>query len=123
MGAAACTGVDADGDILDGARRVAEALGAEVTFRQVDFDSAEDWETDLAGHDIVLALSVINWVRDKERFRRFLARHNEVIFEGHKSAAVDRAMLHEIGFDDVELVATSERNRPVYHARRRRHPS
>jgi hypothetical protein len=122
MGAAACTGVDADGDILDGARRVAEALGAEVTFRQVDFDSAEDWEADLAGHDLVLALSVINWVDDKDRFRRFLAGHDEVLFEGHESADVDRAMLREIGFDEVALVATSERNRPVYHAQRTQPP-
>jgi hypothetical protein len=114
--------VDADGDILDGARRVAEALGAEVTFRQVDFDSAEDWEADLAGHDLVLALSVINWVDDKDRFRRFLAGHDEVLFEGHESADVDRAMLREIGFDEVALVATSERNRPVYHAQRTQPP-
>ena len=117
-GAAACTGVDADPDILGGARRVAEALAADVTFRQIDFDSPEDWESELAGHDIVLALSVINWVDDKDRFRRFLARHDEVLFEGHEPADVDRVMLGEIGFEEVTRVATSERHRPVYHARR-----
>ena len=117
-GAVACTGVDADADILDGARRVAEALAADVTYRQIDFDSPEDWESELAGHDIVLALSVINWVQDKDRFRRFLARHDEVLFEGHEAADIDRAMLGDIGIDDVALVATSERHRPVYHARR-----
>ena len=117
-GAAACTGVDADGDILEGARLAAEAFGAEVAFRQIDFDSPEDWESELAGHDIVLALSVINWVRDKERFRRFLARHKELVFEGHEPSEVDRAMLHDIGFDRVELVAISERGRAVYWATR-----
>ena len=117
-GATACTGVDAEADILDGARLVAEAMGVENTYRQINFDSPEDWETQLAGHDLVLALSVVNWVKDRKRFMAFLGRHRECVFEGHGPDASELAELRDVGFDHVDVIAISERNRPVYYATR-----
>jgi len=117
-GAPACTGVDAEADILDGARLVAEAMGVENDYRQINFDSPEDWESQLAGHDLVMALSVVNWVADRERFMTFLGRHSECIFEGHGPDDQEQAELRSAGFNHVEVIAISERNRPVYHATR-----
>jgi SAM-dependent methyltransferase len=117
-GATACTGVDAEADILDGARLVAEAMGVENVYRQINFDSPEDWESELEGNDLVFALSVVNWVEDRERFMKFLGRHRECIFEGHGPDDEEQAKLREVGFDHVDVIAISERNRPVYLATR-----
>lgn len=117
-GASRCVGVDVNGSILAGSRLVSEALGVENEFFQVDFDGDEPWEEKLAGFDLAIALSVAHWLRNRNRFFAFLGRHREVIFEGHDGTemAIDR--LREAGFSAIDVIAISERNRAVLHARK-----
>jgi hypothetical protein len=68
--------------------------------------------------DVVFALSVLNWVADKARLLAFLGRCEELIYEGHDSALVERRRLRAAGFTTIELVATSERGRPILHGRK-----
>jgi hypothetical protein len=120
-GAAAALAVDHDPAILEAAAKVARAFGVAPAFRRVDFDRDHDWEDELAAfaRDVVVALSVLHWVRDKRRFLAFLGRFDEVIFEGHDSSRRERARLRLAGFPDITLVNTSERGRPILLARRR----
>ena len=120
-GARAALAVDADPMILEAAAKVAAAFKAAPTFRQVDFDRDPGWEAELEAFqpDVVIALSVLHWVRDKARFLAFLGRFDEVIFEGHDSASAERRRLRQAGFAAVDLIDTSERGRPLLLARKR----
>jgi hypothetical protein len=120
-GAAAALAVDHDRAILEAAAKVAQAFGVAPAFRQVDFDRDRGWEDELTAFapDVVVALSVLHWVRDKARFLAFLARFDEVIFEGHDSSRIERARLRQAGFTEIALVDTSERGRPILLPRKR----
>ena len=122
-GAAAALAVDRDPAILEAAERVAEAFGVQPQFRQIDFDRDSDWEKQLQAFapDVVVALSVLHWVRDKARFLAFLGLFDEVIFEGHDSSRTERSRLRQAGFTEIDLVDTSERGRPILLARKAAH--
>jgi len=119
-GAGAALAVDRNAPILAAAAMAARAFGVRPEFRRVDFDRDPDWETRLLAFrpNVVFALSVLNWVADKARLLAFLGRCDELIYEGHDSALVERRRLRAAGFTTVELVATSERGRPILHARK-----
>jgi len=118
--AGAALAVDHDAKIIEGAKSVASALGVSVEFRPVDFDAPVDWETPLRDFqpDTVFALSVLNWVRNKDRFLSFLGEFDEVIFEGHDSARMETKRLRNAGFEEVQLLTFSERDRPVFRCRK-----
>ncbi len=119
-GAAAALAVDRDPEILGAAALVAEAFEVQPALLGVDFDRDPDWEEALAAFrpDVVFALSLLNWVEDKARLLAFLARFEEVIFEGHESGTVERRRLRAAGFSDIELICSSERGRPVFLCRK-----
>jgi tRNA A-37 threonylcarbamoyl transferase component Bud32 len=118
--ASAALCIDADATILAAAHLVADAYSVSPAYRQVDFDGPEDWESELLGFeaDVVFALSVLNWIEDKPRFLDFLAKFDEVIFEGHDPFEVERERFTLRGFTEVELVGVSVRDRPVLRCTR-----
>jgi hypothetical protein len=107
--------VDHDAEIIDSARLVAEAMDVSIDFDVVDFDSDLPWEEKLltSKADIVFALNILNWVQDKDRLLNFLANFDHVVFEGHDSFEVEKERFASRGFNSVELVSVSERNRPL----------
>jgi len=119
-GAGAALAVDRNAPILAAAAMAARAFGVRPEFRRIDFDHDPDWETRVLAFrpDVVFALSVLNWVADKARLLAFLGRCEELIYEGHDSALVERRRLRAAGFTTIELVATSERGRPILHGRK-----
>lgn len=117
-GAHQCLAVDRDKRILQGARLVAQALDAAVEHRRVDLNSAGHWEQELAGFDMVIAMSVANWVRDRPRLLHFLGLHQELLYEGHGPLGDELHRLRSAGFTRIEVLGISERDRPVYYARR-----
>ena len=120
----AALAVDRDGRILAAGAMAARAFGVRPEFRQVDFDRDVEWEVELLAFrpDVVVALSVLNWVADRARLLAFLGRCDEVIYEGHDSARVERRRLRAAGFTALELIATSERGRPILHCRKSQEP-
>jgi SAM-dependent methyltransferase len=119
-GVRAALAVDRDRAILCAARKVAVAFGVEPQFRHIDFDADHGWEDQLQSFepDLVFALSLYHWVRNKDRLLRFFGRFEQLIYEGHDGAPVERARLQRAGFVAIDLVATSERGRPVFHCRK-----
>lgn len=117
-GARAVRGADINHGILGAAGRLAALCGAEVDLRRIDFDQDQDWERTLGEGDIVTALSLTYWLRDKERVWRYLATFPEVVFEGHEAETEIRDSFRAWGFTQVESLGLSERNRIVFHARR-----
>jgi hypothetical protein len=112
---AAVLAADGDSTILEANRLVQQAFGVRYRTVRCDFDNDLSWEEELAAFapSIVVALSVLNWVADKNRFLRFLGRFPTVVFEGHEAVSTERARLTEVGFRDIEVIGWSERGRAV----------
>jgi len=119
-GASAALAVDADLDIIEEAKQVSLAFGVKPILKCRDFDALNDWETELVDFkpDIVFALSVLNWIKDKQRFLNFLGCFQEIIFEGHDSIEVERRRLRAVGFKQIDVVGISERKRRILHCKK-----
>lgn len=117
-GAASCLGVDAHKDILLAARLASRAFETEVEFRPLHLDDPSPWEDDLTGFDMVAALSVVNWVKDKARVWSFLAKQQEVLYEGHESGPEAERNLRWAGFTRILPLGSSERDRQMFYATR-----
>ena len=114
-GAAKCIGVDHDKKILESAELISEVFEVNPVFKQINFDSAKDWESDLLSYniDVVFALNVLNWVNDKDRLLKFLSNFPEIIFEGHDTTEIERKRFEQIGFKTIEEIGYSERERII----------
>lgn len=121
-GAASARGVDADGDIIEAARNVASAFGVRPDFVCADLDGEDPWEESVGRGDIVVAMSLLNWVRDKDRLLSYLRGFPTVLYEGHEDTGTEAARLRAIGFDDVAEICRTERGRSVLIARRKTEP-
>lgn len=117
-GATSATGIDADPLIVQSAKITAEALESGASFQVVDLIQDRDWESNLAGANIVIAMSLIHWLPNKERVLTFLGKHPELIYEGHDPLAVETERLRSIGFDKITVIAETERDRYVLYARK-----
>ncbi len=119
-GAQKCIGVDHDEKILESAKLINEVYNASPIFRKVDFDSMSNWENELLlfNADIIFALNVLNWVRDKDRFLNFLSAFNEVIFEGHDLPENEKNNFKRLGFTSIEEIGYSERERIILRCRK-----
>lgn len=117
-GASYCLGVDVDKEILWAAELAARAFGTDVAHRQLDLGDSFQWEEELKGFDIVSALSVLHWIKNKDRVWSFLAKHKEVLYEGHESEQEAESNLIRAGFTRIVRLGTTERNRQIFHASR-----
>jgi tRNA A-37 threonylcarbamoyl transferase component Bud32/SAM-dependent methyltransferase len=118
-GAQRVTAVDVYEDILDAARMVADAAGVEVDFVKGDLNSSDFVERLLGQeYDVILALSVTHWIKNRDQAARILAAAPILIFEGHSPASEEADNLRELGFAAVELLGYSERLRAMFRASR-----
>jgi len=119
-GAAKCIGIDHDKKILESAKLISEVFDVGPQFKQINFDAAKDWEGEFLSSniDIIFALNVLNWVNDKERLLKFLSNFPEVIFEGHDTTEVERKRFEQIGFNSIEEIGYSERERIILRCRK-----
>ncbi len=115
-----CVAVDTDKKILRSAEIISNVFQVKPEYLQIDFDSQDDWENSLLKYkpDIVFALNVLNWVKDKERFLSFLAKAPEVIFEGHDLPEIEIARFLKLGFTNIEEIGYSERKRIILRCRK-----
>ena len=117
-GATYCLGVDVDKEILRAAELASRAFGTDVVHRQLDLDNSPQWEEELKGFDIVSVLSVLHWIKKKDRVWSYLAKHREVLYEGHESEQEAESNLTRAGFTRIARLGTTERNRQIFHASR-----
>jgi serine/threonine protein kinase len=117
-GATDAHGVDHDALIIQAAELVARGLQSNATFEQVDLNGEERWEERLGGRDLVTALSVVHWLPDRDRVLDFLGTHSELIYEGHDTLEIETERLRSLGFDRIDLIGSTERDRHILHARK-----
>lgn len=118
-GASSAIGVDHDATIVESARLVGQALKGSARFEQVNLMADSTWEERLAGADIVAAMSLIHWLPRPQRVLAFVARHAEVLYEGHDSLEIEAGRLRGMGFDEVTVLGDTERGRPLLYGRRK----
>ena len=53
----------------------------------------------------------------------FLGHFNEVVFEGHDRVEAEIERFREIGFDNIEKIGVSERQRTILHCQRSERPN
>jgi hypothetical protein len=117
-GAAFCLGIDIDKDILTAATLASRAFGTDVEHRELNLGEPSPWEEELKEFDIISALSVLHWVKDKNRVWAFVSKHKEVLYEGHESEQEAEDNLKKAGFTHIVRLGTTERNRQMFHASR-----
>lgn len=117
-GAAYCLGVDDDKDVLQAASLASQAFETGVEYRQLDLEDPSPWEEELHGFDIISALSVLHWVKDKERVWSFISKHKEVLYEGHESGQEAESNLRRAGFTRIIPLGRGERRREMFYATR-----
>lgn len=115
-GATFCLGVDSDKDILHAARLASRTFETDVEYRQQDLNDLAPWEDELKGFDIVSCLSVLHWIKDKQRVWSFLSKHSEILYEGHESEQEAENNLRSAGFTRIIRIGKSERNRQLFYA-------
>jgi predicted Ser/Thr protein kinase len=117
-GAEKAHGVDKEEHLVEAAILASRGLGASATFESSDFDSSQPLEERWHDFDIVVALSIVEWVSDRDRFLQFLGRHSEVLYEGHDSVQTEVDRITAIGFTDIRVVMFSEVGRALLHGRK-----
>jgi len=117
-GASRAVGLDIDPDIIKAAGMIAEAFDVDNVYQVQNLDDPKPWEEQYKGFDLVFALSVMNWVKDKNRLLAFLAKHQEIVYEGHDNFEIEYDRLSSCGFRNVEIVSVSERGRVVFYAKK-----
>ena len=116
-GAKKALGIDKDQEIIKVAEEIGKALRIDASFDCLDLVSDPDWEEKLKGSDIVIAMSLIHWVPNKQRILEFLGHHREVIYEGHEKLSLEMSRLKSIGFYHIKVLCETERGRHVLYAR------
>ena len=111
-------GVDADADVLRAAAMIAEAFEVSPKFCQLDLNETPNWEEELSGSDIVVAMSLLEWLQDDRRLLNFLGCHREVIYEGHDSVEIELARVKSAGFTKREILTETERGRFLVYGRK-----
>ena len=102
-----CTGVDlpdpvlsANGNprMMEASFLIQEAFDTHIPIHQIDLNR-ENYET-LIGHqfDVVICMSLLKWVQDKERLLDYLAKFKHVLYEGHDSNFVEIERFTSRGF-------------------------
>lgn len=113
MHGAETVGVEMHDDILEAARLFAQACGSSASFRQGDLASERVFSELGSEYDLVVALSVVHWLRDPRPFMEFLRGQRAVLYEGHGSLSESKHWLERCGFPRQEVLCYTERLRPL----------
>ena len=116
-GANHVTAIDIHDDILEAGSKLAEAAGVDIEFLKGDLNSPDFISSLLERqYDLVIALSVVHWLKNPDEALRLLAAAPMVLFEGHNPPSIAINLLRGLGFMDVRLIGYSERLRGLYLA-------
>lgn len=107
-------GVDHDSNIIKAAMIISEVFEVKPGFEQINFDSSAEWESKLLAYnaEIIFALNLLNWVKDKSRLLNFLSNFKTVIFEGHDSVEMEKDRFKKLNFN-IREIGYSERGRII----------
>jgi len=117
-GAKDAIGIDVDAEILEAAALIAEAFGVRADFQRLDIGTDSTWVSAAHDADIVVAMSVLDWIPTSRSILEVLRPGSEIIYEGHDPIDVELAKLRRSGYCDPRVLLESERGRFLLHARK-----
>lgn len=115
--ALACTGVDLPDDqltfkgiprLMEAANLLHHAFRVKVKMLQLNLDEDEYERTLGYDYDVVICMSLLNWVHDKERLLDYLSKFTHVIFEGHEADEIEIARFQQIGFSNYRILGKTQ---------------
>lgn len=115
-----CHGYEYEADILSGCKLIAAAFDVDGKCRwtQADLNDENVIESIGNGYDVCACLSVMQWVKNKDNLIKLLSKQKAVIYEGHEHEEIELSRLQKAGFEYIEKIATSERMRSVFIAKK-----
>jgi SAM-dependent methyltransferase len=100
--------INGNPNVIKAAKKFHKALNVGgIEIKQMDLD-VSDYENLIGDEfDIVVCMSLLNWVKDKERLLNYLSKFPCVIYEGHDSdeSEIERFLSH--GFTHYEILGRS----------------
>lgn len=124
-GAEKCIGVDCFQDILDAASLFAKTLNIDsCSFIKTDLNNPTEYKKFNNKFDLVIALSVMNWVKNKKVLQDFLSKQQCILYEGHERVSKQKGLLDgtellkSLGFNNIKTICKSERGRLIYLAKK-----
>lgn len=87
-----------------------------VSFPLMTIDLDSDSYEEVLGYDydLVICMSVYNWVNKKEKLLNYLSHFNEVLYEGHQKDEIELARFKEIGFHNAVFLGKTDRKRSLF---------
>lgn len=106
--------VDMASHRLEAARLFARAFEVNVEFYKLHFGN-DNYEEFLGyDFDVVICMSILHWVQDKDRFMKYLSHFKNIIFEGHNGPSVEIEQFRKYGFENYKKLGVSDNGRTLF---------
>ena len=107
------TGVDLEEDILESAKLVAKAFSVSPKFMQGNLCEESTFDKLENTYDLVLVMSVVRWLPNKEPILKYLSKQPLILYEGHGTESEDLQLLEACGFQKYRVLCYTNRLRPI----------
>ncbi len=84
--------------MMEAAKLISEGFGVHVPITQINLNESNYEEIIGTKFDIVLCMSLLKWINDKERMLDYLAKFSRILYEGHDSDEEEIARFSKRGF-------------------------
>ncbi len=94
-------------DTIKAAKLLTQGFGIDnIEFKQLDLNNVNYEELLGTDFDIAIAMSILKWITDDERFLKYLSNFKNVLYEGHDSNEVEISRFAKYGFSHTILGET-----------------
>lgn len=106
---------DNERNAVDTATNLKKIFNIEFDLYLLNLD--EDPYEEVLGYeyDVVICMSVLNWIKNKQRLLNYLGCFKELIFEGHDSISTETDRLRRVGFRHFTILGPTDRNRHLLY--------
>lgn len=84
--------------LIESAKMTQLAFGINVPILQTDINNSPYEKLIGYNYDVVICMSFLKWVYDKERLLDYLSQFNHIIFEGHEADQIEITRFQNYGF-------------------------
>lgn len=112
-----CLGVDMPDTLLSktgkpntmtAAKKLDDAFKVSNDYLQIDLNDS-NYESHIGTNfDIVIVMSILKWIDDKERFLNYLKNFNTIIYEAHESNKEIIELFSRIGFNKYKILGETQ---------------
>ena len=106
---------DNESDAVYNADRLMKVFNTNYELFKIDLER-DPYEQILGyEYDIVICMSVFNWIGKKQKLLNYLKHFNELIFEGHEGVQTEIDRLRALGFKHIQVLGAVDRDRHLLY--------